>query len=170
MHDTSRRVSRCCDRGELLRALHGSCSTFPSLASTYVQSPTGPCRYSDEQTESALLTWRIVSGSDKCSLPSRPCTISFSPPVIASPTDQGTGSLTLRGASDIERTSPPASPMPSKFCSLHAFPCSWGFFLSEVQIHTHTHSLSLRSSPPWFLLLSRLCTKSTFVNQIVNVF
>ena len=54
VHDTSQRVSRCCDRGELLGA-PASLSHIPKcLTSTYVQSSSGPCRYSDEQTESAF--------------------------------------------------------------------------------------------------------------------
>ena len=65
------------------------CSTFPSIWWALIM-----CSHHQDPVDTAmsrrslpLLTCRIVSGSDKCSLPSRPCTISLLslPPVTALP-------------------------------------------------------------------------------------
>lgn len=85
-------VSRCFDQGELLGAPVSLFHIPKYLVSTYyVQSSSGPCRYSMSRQSLPLLTCRIVSGSDKCSLPSRPCTISLLslPPIIALPNWSG---------------------------------------------------------------------------------
>ena len=93
------------------------------------------------------------------------------------PTGQGTGSLTLRGASDIESDLLVSIPDALEIF-LSPCLCSWGFFLSEVQIHTHTdththtHTLSLLGPvlPGFSCSVDFVLLGSTFVNQIVNAF